>query len=101
MPFINVKMLAGRSTEQKRELVEALTQVCTDLAMQLLREQLGVTNFAPLKESFLSTYSAARAVLPTLPSLSPYTVALSNSMTLATLKPPAISAPPTGRASDM
>jgi 4-oxalocrotonate tautomerase len=27
MPFINVKMLAGRSTEQKRELVEALTQV--------------------------------------------------------------------------
>ena len=47
-------------------------------AMQLLREQLGVTNFAPLKESFLSTYSAARAVLPTLPSLSPYTVALSN-----------------------
>ena len=26
MPFINVKMLAGRSTEQKRALVEALTQ---------------------------------------------------------------------------
>ena len=26
MPFINVKMLAGRSTEQQRALVEALTQ---------------------------------------------------------------------------
>ena len=25
MPFINVKMLSGRSTEQKRDLVEALT----------------------------------------------------------------------------
>jgi len=30
MPFINVKMLAGRSTEQKRELVEALTQAMVD-----------------------------------------------------------------------
>ena len=30
MPFINVKMLAGRSTEQKRELVEALTQALVD-----------------------------------------------------------------------
>jgi 4-oxalocrotonate tautomerase len=30
MPFINVKMLSGRSTEQKRELVEALTQAIVD-----------------------------------------------------------------------
>ena len=30
MPFINVKMLAGRSTEQKRELVEAVTQAMVD-----------------------------------------------------------------------
>lgn len=47
-------------------------------AMQLLKEQLGITNCAPLKEGFLSTYSAARAVLPTLPSLSPYSIPLSN-----------------------
>jgi len=30
MPFINVKMLAGRSAEQKRALVEALTQAMVD-----------------------------------------------------------------------
>ncbi len=30
MPFINVKMLAGRSTEQKRALVEALTEAIVD-----------------------------------------------------------------------
>ena len=30
MPFINVKMLAGRSAEQKRALVEALTQAIVD-----------------------------------------------------------------------
>ena len=30
MPFINVKMLARRSTEQKRALVEALTQAIVD-----------------------------------------------------------------------
>lgn len=47
-------------------------------AMQLLKEQLGITNYAPLKEGFLSTYSAARAVLPTLPSLAPYAIPLAN-----------------------
>ncbi|HIG55579.1 MAG TPA: 4-oxalocrotonate tautomerase family protein [Candidatus Latescibacteria bacterium] len=30
MPFINVKMLSGRSTEQKRALVEALTAAMVD-----------------------------------------------------------------------
>ena len=30
MPFINVKMLSGRSTEQKRELVAALTQAIVE-----------------------------------------------------------------------
>jgi len=47
-------------------------------AMQLLKEQLGITNFTPLKEGFMSTYSAARAQLPTLPSLSPYGIPLAN-----------------------
>lgn len=30
MPFINVKMLSGRTTEQKRALVEALTSAIVD-----------------------------------------------------------------------
>ena len=30
MPFINVKMLAGRSTEQKRALVEMLTEAMVE-----------------------------------------------------------------------
>ena len=30
MPFINVKMLSGRSTEQKRDLVEALTNAIVE-----------------------------------------------------------------------
>ncbi len=30
MPFINVKMLAGRSIEQKRALVEVLTEAIVD-----------------------------------------------------------------------
>ena len=30
MPFINVKMLAGRSAEQKRALAEALTKAIVD-----------------------------------------------------------------------
>ena len=30
MPFINVKMLAGRSIEQKRALVEALTEAMVE-----------------------------------------------------------------------
>jgi len=30
VPFINVKMLSGRSTEQKRALVEALTAAMVD-----------------------------------------------------------------------
>mgnify|MGYP003303592869 FL=1 len=30
MPFINVKMLSGRSTEQKRELVDALTKAIVE-----------------------------------------------------------------------
>ena len=33
MPFSNVKMLSGRSTEQKRELVEALTQAIVDTCL--------------------------------------------------------------------
>ena len=30
MPIINVKMLSGRSTEQKRELAEALTKAIVE-----------------------------------------------------------------------
>ena len=31
MPFINVKMLAGRSEEQKRELVKAITDAMVNI----------------------------------------------------------------------
>ena len=31
MPFINVKMAKGRTTEKKQELVEALTRVAVDI----------------------------------------------------------------------
>eukprot|EP01047_Picozoa_sp_COSAG01_P027075 COSAG01_NODE_1772_length_9263_cov_93.070930_3_plen_1231_part_00 len=47
-------------------------------AMLLLREQLGITNFKPLKGVFLSVYAAAHAQLPTLPSLAPYSISLAN-----------------------
>ena len=47
-------------------------------AMMLLREQLGITNFQPLKGEFMKVHAAAHAQLPTLPSLAPYAVSLSN-----------------------
>ena len=50
-----------------------------DSAMGLLREQLGLTNFGPMKDVFLQTYAAARAQLPTLPGLNPLGVALADS----------------------
>jgi len=32
MPYVNVKMLEGRTSEQKRELVKALTDVMVEMA---------------------------------------------------------------------
>ena len=38
-------------------------------AMQLLHRQIGVTNFEPLRESFMATYTGAMCSLPGLPSM--------------------------------
>lgn len=40
-----------------------------DQGMHLLHRQIGVVNFAPLKEGFLTIHQAAFALLPTLPGL--------------------------------
>ena len=40
-----------------------------DTAMQLLHRQIGVVNFAPLKDLFLSLYQSSRGFLPANPSL--------------------------------
>eukprot|EP01043_Picozoa_sp_COSAG02_P031635 COSAG02_NODE_2074_length_9929_cov_698.467955_7_plen_342_part_00 len=70
---------AGEKWSKSSSLVaEHVAGGSFETAMRLLKEQLGITNYAPLKDGFLSTYSAARAVLPTLPSLSPYAIPLSN-----------------------
>jgi coatomer protein complex subunit alpha (xenin) len=38
-------------------------------AMQLLHRQIGVTNFEPLRKSFMATYTGAMCSLPGLPSM--------------------------------
>ena len=38
-------------------------------AMQLLHRQIGVTNFEPLRQSFMATYTGAMALAPGMPSM--------------------------------
>ena len=52
-----------------------------DLAMHMLNKQLGIVNFAPLKEQFLTLANATVAYLPSLPGASPITVPLSRTYT--------------------
>lgn len=44
-------------------------QVCFLFAFQLLKRQIGVINFSPLKPLFLAIYNSCHAMLPTLPGL--------------------------------
>jgi coatomer subunit alpha len=41
-----------------------------ETAMKLLNRQIGVVNFAPLKQAFMDTYAGAFTSLPTMPSVS-------------------------------
>ena len=52
-----------------------------DLAMHMLNRQLGIVNFAPLKEHFLTLANATVAYLPSLPSLPSVPIHLHRSYT--------------------
>ncbi|KAJ3093508.1 hypothetical protein HK100_006568 [Physocladia obscura] len=58
-----------------------------ETAMQILNRQLGVTNFVPLKEYFISIFFSSKAYLPANPSVTPLSIPLRRSTNGGTILP--------------